>query len=87
MTRIKRWKTLETRELLTERGGGEGADWDATQRCERVCRERVLTRYLIFFRRPMNVKRVIRSIFAATTSKGEISEEKDPAPVVFITLF
>jgi hypothetical protein len=64
--------------------GGEGSKDDATQRCERVCRKSVLTRYLIFFRRPMNVNRVIRSIFAATTNKGEIKEEKDAARVVFI---
>ena len=56
-------------------GGGEGSECDATQRRERVCRTRVLTRYLIFFRRPMNVNRVIRSIFAAAASIGEIMEE------------
>jgi hypothetical protein len=67
--------------------GEEGSEDDATQRCERVCRTRVLTRYLIFFRRPMNVNRAIRSNFTATTTKGEIKEEKDPPRAVFIKIF
>lgn len=67
--------------------GEVGLEGDGAQRCERVCRERVLIRYLIFFRRPINVNRVIRLIFTATTSKGEIKEEKDPERVDFIKLF
>jgi hypothetical protein len=82
--------TLYNSHFLRSEGGvdvEEGSKDDATQRCERVCKKSVLTRYLIFFRRPMNVNRVISSIFTATTSKGEIKEEKDPARVVFIKLF
>jgi|SRR5580658_5471810 hypothetical protein len=79
--------TLYNSHFLRSEGGIDGEEWpkfDAIQRCEWVCRKRVLTRYLIFFRRPMNVNRVIRSIFAAATSKGEIKEEEDRGRVVFI---
>jgi hypothetical protein len=82
--------TLYNSHFLRSEGvvdGEEGSGDGATQRCERVCRIRVLTRYLIFFRRPMNVNRVIRSNFTATRIKGEIKEEKDPPRVVFIRLF
>ena len=79
--------TLYNSHILRGEGvieGEKGSEFDAAQRRERVCRERVLIRYLSFFRRPMNVNRVIRSIFTAATSKGEIKEEENPGRVVFI---